>query len=234
MERQLSFVRTFSPLAGRPLTLVAGAALALCSAAASADEVNFVGFTNGCFAAAPCVPPTTPTTATQVITFQGLTYNNSIFDVMSAGGFAAIGNDSSFELVSDWRLGDTLYRTHVDGRAVTVQVERSGIGYRVSHGGVQLELRVLSRRAAELSAIMPPKRVADTSRHLLSPMPGLLVSIAVAPGQRVKAGQELAVVEAMKMENMLRAERDARVGRLLATPGDSLSVDQAILEFELE
>jgi propionyl-CoA carboxylase alpha chain len=152
----------------------------------------------------------------------------------TAGGFAAIGNDSSFELVSDWRLGEPLYRTHVDGRAVTVQVERSGIGYRVSHGGAQLEVRVLSRRAAELSAIMPPKRVADTSRHLLSPMPGLLVSIAVAPGQRVKAGQELAVVEAMKMENMLRAERDARVGRLLATPGDSLSVDQAILEFELE
>ncbi|MBX6320627.1 MAG: ATP-grasp domain-containing protein, partial [Rhodospirillaceae bacterium] len=152
----------------------------------------------------------------------------------TAGGFAVLCSGRSIELVSDWRLGDPLYHTHVDGRAVTVQVERNGIGYRLAHGGAQLDVRVLSRRAGELSAIMPAKRPPDTARRLLSPMPGLLVSIAVQPGQRVKAGQELAVVEAMKMENMLRAERDARVSRLLARPGDSLSVDQAILEFEFD
>jgi propionyl-CoA carboxylase alpha chain len=135
------------------------------------------------------------------------------------------------ELVSDWRLGDPLYHTNVDGRAVTVQVERAGNGYRLAYGGAQMNLRVLSPRAADLAALMPMKRPPDTSRYLLSPMPGLLVSIAVAVGQKVKAGQELAVIEAMKMENLLRAERDAEIAGLLAAPGDSLSVDQPILEF---
>jgi propionyl-CoA carboxylase alpha chain len=79
---------------------------------------------------------------------------------------------------------------------------------------------------------MPVKRPPDMSRFLLSPMPGLLVSLAVAEGQEVKAGQELATVEAMKMENLLRAERDGKVAKLHAQPGDSLAVDQAILEFE--
>ena len=79
---------------------------------------------------------------------------------------------------------------------------------------------------------MPVKRPPDMSRFLLSPMPGLLVSLAVAEGQEVKAGQELAIVEAMKMENLLRAERDGKVAKLHAQPGDSLAVDQAILEFE--
>jgi propionyl-CoA carboxylase alpha chain len=79
---------------------------------------------------------------------------------------------------------------------------------------------------------MPRKEVADTSRLLLSPMPGLLSSIAVVPGQEVAAGEPLAIVEAMKMENVLRAERDGRIGRIRAKPGDSLAVDEVILEFE--
>jgi propionyl-CoA carboxylase alpha chain len=90
---------------------------------------------------------------------------------------------------------------------------------------------VLSARAAELAAKMPVKRPPDTSRFLLSPMPGLLKSVAVNEGQEVKTGEELAVVEAMKMENILRAERDGVVGKLHAAPGDSLAVDQKILEF---
>ena len=93
-------------------------------------------------------------------------------------------------------------------------------------------MQVLRPRAAALAALMPVKQLPDMSRFLLSPMPGLLVSVAAQPGQDVKAGQELAVVEAMKMENVLRAERDGRVQTLHARPGDSLSVDQAILEFE--
>ena len=91
---------------------------------------------------------------------------------------------------------------------------------------------MLNPRAAALAMLMPVKRPADMSRFLLSPMPGLLVSLAVAEGEEVKAGQELAVVEAMKMENLLRAERDGKVAKLHAQPGDSLAVDQAILEFE--
>jgi propionyl-CoA carboxylase alpha chain len=97
---------------------------------------------------------------------------------------------------------------------------------------VQIDVLVVPPRAAELAALMPVKRPPDRSKFLLSPMPGLLASLSVAAGQEVKAGQELCVVEAMKMENLLRAERDGRVSVLHARPGDSLAVDQPILEFE--
>jgi propionyl-CoA carboxylase alpha chain len=150
----------------------------------------------------------------------------------TAGGHAVIGDGGSTELIGDWQPGDTLYRGRADGKAVAVQVDRSGTGWRLSHGGVTLELKVISPRAAALARLMPLKQAADLSRFLLSPMPGLLVSLAVKSGEEVKAGQELAVVEAMKMENLLRAERDGKVGKLHAAPGDSLAVDQAILEFE--
>jgi propionyl-CoA carboxylase alpha chain len=100
------------------------------------------------------------------------------------------------------------------------------------HRGIVRRAQVLSPRAAELLALMPEKKTLDTSRLLLSPMPGLLSSITVEQGQEVKAGEPLAIVEAMKMENVLRAERDGRVARILANPGDSLAVDQVILEFE--
>ena len=150
----------------------------------------------------------------------------------TAGGHAVIGAGSSIELTGDWRPGDTLYQGRADGREVTVQVDRAGIGYRLSRGGVTQTIKVLSPAAADLARLMPVKNPPDMSRFLLSPMPGLLVSLAVAPGQEVKAGQELATVEAMKMENLLRAERDGKVSKLHAQPGDSLAVDQAILEFE--
>jgi propionyl-CoA carboxylase alpha chain len=92
--------------------------------------------------------------------------------------------------------------------------------------------QVLSPRAAELQALMPKKQPSDTTRLLLSPMPGMLSSVAVEQGQEVKAGEPLAIVEAMKMENVLRAERDGRIAHIRANPGDSLAVDQVILEFE--
>ena len=149
----------------------------------------------------------------------------------TAGGYAVIDDEASIELASTWRLGEPLFQATANGRQVTVQVERIGTGYRVSHGGVLAKLRVLPTRAAELLAKMPVKRPPDMSRFLLSPMPGLLVSLAVETGQEVKAGQELAIVEAMKMENLLRAERDGRVAKLHAKPGDSLAVDQPIVEF---
>jgi len=92
-------------------------------------------------------------------------------------------------------------------------------------------MRVVTRATGGLAALMPVKVPPDMSRFLLSPMPGLLVSVAVKEGQLVKAGEELAVVEAMKMENVLRAERDGEVTKVAATAGQSLSVDQVILEF---
>ncbi len=150
----------------------------------------------------------------------------------TAGGHAVIGAAGSTELIGDWQPGDTLYRGRADGKPIAVQIDPVGIGWRVSHGGVTLDLKVMTPRAAELAKLMPVKQAADLSRFLLSPMPGLLVSLAVKSGEEVKAGQELAVVEAMKMENLLRAERDGKVGKLHAAPGDSLAVDQAILEFE--
>jgi propionyl-CoA carboxylase alpha chain len=90
---------------------------------------------------------------------------------------------------------------------------------------------VLPRRAAELLKLMPCKAPADLSRFLLSPMPGLLVDLAVAPGQEVKAGERLVVIEAMKMQNVILAERDCVVEELLAKVGDSLAVDQPVLRF---
>ncbi|HZU90590.1 MAG TPA: acetyl/propionyl/methylcrotonyl-CoA carboxylase subunit alpha [Stellaceae bacterium] len=135
--------------------------------------------------------------------------------------------------MTEWQLGQPLMLMRLDDARVTVQIERlPGAAFRLLHGGVVREVRVLSRRAAELLALMPRKKAADTSRLVLSPMPGLLSAIVVTPGQEVKAGEPLAIVEAMKMENVLRAERDGRIAEIRAQPGDSLAVDQVILAFE--
>jgi len=134
---------------------------------------------------------------------------------------------------TDWRPGEVLLQIRIGERLATVQIERlTGAVFRLMHGGVIRRAQVLLPRAAELLALMPEKQASDTSRLLLSPMPGLLSSVAVTQGQEVKAGEPLAVVEAMKMENILRAERDGRIARIRANPGDSLTVDQVILEFE--
>jgi propionyl-CoA carboxylase alpha chain len=116
--------------------------------------------------------------------------------------------------------------------ALCVQIERRNVGYCLTHTGSRLDALLLDPRVARLGVHMPVKEPADTSKFLLSPMPGLLVSLAVAAGQEVKAGEELAVVEAMKMENVLRAERDGVIAAVRAQPGDSLAVGQAILAFE--
>ncbi len=134
---------------------------------------------------------------------------------------------------TEWQPGQPLFRARVERHVATVQIEiLPGAAFRLTHRGVTRRAQVLSPRAAELLALMPEKKTPDTSRLLLSPMPGLLSSVIVGPGQEVKAGEPLAIVEAMKMENVLRAERDGRVGRIRAHPGDSLAVDQVILEFD--
>ena len=134
---------------------------------------------------------------------------------------------------TDWRLGEALLQVRVGERVATVQIDRlPAAAFRLAHGGVIRRAQVLPPRAAELLALMPEKQASDTSRLLLSPMPGLLSSVTVSQGQEVKTGEPLAVVEAMKMENILRAERDGRIARIRANPGDSLAVDQVILEFE--
>jgi propionyl-CoA carboxylase alpha chain len=154
---------------------------------------------------------------------------------MVPGGYKMIAGHKSLTLISDWQVGQILFRGRVTGgkgdRVIIVQIDRVGIFYRLFHGGAQIEARVYSPRAAELALLMPKKAAPDMSRFLLSPMPGLLASLAVIEGQEVKAGEVLAVVEAMKMENALRAERDAKIARLHAKAGDSLAVDQKIIEF---
>eukprot|EP01036_Dinobryon_divergens_P004485 gene4485-biopygen3994 len=102
---------------------------------------------------------------------------------------------------------------------------------RLSHAGAETEARVFTRREAELAALMPQKKAADTSKVLLCPMPGLVKSLTVSVGQEIKAGDTLAIVEAMKMENVLRAERDVTIKALKAKEGDSLGVDAVIMEF---
>ncbi len=148
------------------------------------------------------------------------------------GGFKARVEGREIGVISDWHPGQALFRGRIDGDPRTIRVGRRGPCWRLSHGGGELEVLVLSPGVAELAARMPRKEPPDLSRFLLSPMPGMLVSVAVEVGQEVKAGEELAVVEAMKMENVLRAERDGVVAQVHAEPGGSLVVDQTILEFE--
>jgi len=134
-------------------------------------------------------------------------------------------------IVTSWQPGQPLFQATLEGKPVVFQLDRDGIGFRLTRGGATLAVKVLTPHAAELLSQMPAKQPPDLSRFLLSPMPGLLVSLAVGEGQDVKAGEELAVVEAMKMENVLRAERDGKVKTVRAKTGDSLAVDQVILEF---
>ena len=132
-------------------------------------------------------------------------------------------------------FGDTkkeaLVRAEVDGRAVCFQLDRVGVRYRLGYRGAQLDALVCEPRAARLNRLMLAKTPPDLSKYLLSPMPGLLVRLAVTVGQELKAGEEIAVVEAMKMENSLRAMSDVTVTKILVEQGQSLVVDQPIVEF---
>ena len=138
----------------------------------------------------------------------------------------------SLELAGDWHPGDSVFRGSVDGEPMLVQVERAALDWFLTWRGRRLQVRVLRPVAAELTRHMPRKEPPDMTRFLLSPMPGLLARVEVGVGEPVKAGQELAVIEAMKMENVLRAERDGTVKAILAEAGSGLEVDQPILEFE--
>jgi len=152
----------------------------------------------------------------------------------SGGGWVAeVGIDGGTSWVrSDWKPGDILFKGTIDSYPITLQIERRSLGFRIYHRGFEGDVLVLSARAATLLDRMPEKPKPDLSKFLLSPMPGLLVSLAVKAGDPVQPGQELAVVEAMKMQNVLRAENEAVVAEVLAQPGDSLAADQAILAFQ--
>ena len=144
--------------------------------------------------------------------------------------------DNHYIIESHSRLNDVRISGTVNGKPFTAQVERgtpkNPLALQVQHNGTRIEALVVSPRMAELHQMMPFKTPPDMSRFVLSPMPGLLVNVAVTPGQKVQAGERVAVIEAMKMENILFAAHDGVVKKVMATQGESLSVDQVIVEFE--
>jgi propionyl-CoA carboxylase alpha chain len=134
-------------------------------------------------------------------------------------------------LVSAWTPGEPVWQGTIDGHLVAMQVRPIANGFRLAHQGYEVAVNVFTDAEAAAARLMPVKTAADTGKKLLCPMPGLVVSIAVSEGQEVKAGETLAVVEAMKMQNVLRAERDGTVKKIHASAGATLAVDALILEF---
>jgi propionyl-CoA carboxylase alpha chain len=136
-----------------------------------------------------------------------------------------------YTLYSPWKPGDVLWWGMVDGRRVSVHVRPIFNGFELAYRGVEAKAYVFTQREAQAARLMPRNKASESGKALRCPMPGLVVSIAVTEGQEVKAGETLAVVEAMKMENVLRAERDGVVNTIHVKPGDSLAVDAVIMDF---
>lgn len=155
------------------------------------------------------------------------------FEPRQDGALVTLENGPTLAVASDWTPGRSLARFTVDGVALGVKVDLlPGNGLRLRLRGIDLVARVRSPRSAELAALMPVKLPPDTSKMLLCPMPGVITAINVSVGEAVEAGQALASVEAMKMENILRSERQGVVKRIAVAVGESLAVDELILEFE--
>jgi propionyl-CoA carboxylase alpha chain len=157
------------------------------------------------------------------------------FEVHVGGVFGQISmthaGQAPVDVMSQWLPGQPVWRGTVGGEEIAVQVRPIANGVALSHAGTAARARVLTVREAALDALMPEKVAADTGKFLLCPMPGLVKSIAVAEGQEIKAGEVLCMVEAMKMENVLRAEKDVKIGKVMAREGDTLAVDAVIMEF---
>jgi propionyl-CoA carboxylase alpha chain len=154
------------------------------------------------------------------------------FDGFEGGLIAYVDDGDGRELIGHWRPGQYLFKGIIDGRTRTIQVARKGRQWRLTTRGASHIVETLPEHVALLSRHMIEKVPPDLSKFLICPMPGLLTALHVGEGDKVEAGQPLAVVEAMKMENILRAEKTGVVKKIDARPGDSLAVDAVILEFE--
>ena len=150
---------------------------------------------------------------------------------LAAGNLHLLIDGKPFTAITEWHPGQPTMVLVTENGDFAIQITRAIGGYKLGQGGRTVTVAVRSPQAASLAALMPKKAAADTSKMLLCPMPGLIVSINVAEGQEVKAGETLAVVEAMKMENVLTAERDGTIKKVNAAKGDSLALDDVILEF---
>jgi propionyl-CoA carboxylase alpha chain len=166
-----------------------------------------------------------------IVTLQGEAFPVTIA-ADKAGSTVTFTDGDSYRVESDWTPGDSLARLTVDGTPLVLKVGKVPMGFRLRVRGADLKVLVQSPRQAALNALMPEKLPPDTSKFLLCPMPGLVVKINVAEGDEVQEGQALATVEAMKMENILKAERRGTVKRINAAAGASLKVDDIIMEFE--
>jgi propionyl-CoA carboxylase alpha chain len=144
----------------------------------------------------------------------------------------AFSDGSEMRVSGDWTPGDQLAEMTVDGAPLVLKVGKISGGFRIRTRGADLKVHVRTPRQAELAALMPEKLPPDTSKMLLCPMPGLVVKLDVEVGDEVQEGQALCTIEAMKMENILRAEKKGVVSKVNAGAGDSLAVDDVIMEFE--
>jgi propionyl-CoA carboxylase alpha subunit len=160
-------------------------------------------------------------------------HKKQVMNITGANGVLAVQIDGRTLKLENirWRPGQPTFRGRLDGRDFTVAVRPAAEGFIIRHRATTLHVLVLTPTSAELHEKLPPKKAADTSKMVLSPMPGLVVSIDVATGQEVKNGQVVAVLEAMKMQNIIRAERDGTVKAVNAKSGDSVAADEVLVEF---
>ncbi|PCH66252.1 MAG: acetyl/propionyl-CoA carboxylase subunit alpha [Rhodobacteraceae bacterium] len=166
-----------------------------------------------------------------VVTLQGHRFD-VVIDADPEGSNVTFDDGAVLRVASDWTPGDQLAELQVDGALLVLKVGKISGGFRIRSRGADMKVHVRTPRQAELAELMPEKLPPDTSKYLLCPMPGLIVKVDVEVGQEVQEGQALCTVEAMKMENILRAERKGVVARINAAGGDSLAVDDVIMEFE--
>ncbi|MFK7890635.1 MAG: acetyl-CoA carboxylase biotin carboxylase subunit [Granulosicoccus sp.] len=159
-------------------------------------------------------------------------FDSHVLCVFDEGQSIEVAIEKLDDVVSDWRPGDWLFRGHIDDIYVIVGIKRTEAGWQLSQGGAIRHYSVVDPHVAALMQYMPARTSNDMSAFLLSPMPGLLMKVLVDEGEEVTAGQDLAIIEAMKMENTLKATIDGTVSRIVASVGDSLAVDAIILEFE--
>ncbi len=166
-----------------------------------------------------------------VVTFAGQEHAATL-TTSPEGAHVRFSDGTVVTVASDWTPGRSHARFDIDGATMGVKIDLLGTGIRLRWRGINITAHVRSPRVAELAMMMPKKLPPDTSRMLLCPMPGVITAVAVVPGETVEAGQTLATVEAMKMENILRAERRGVVKRVAVAAGASLAVDELIMEFE--
>jgi propionyl-CoA carboxylase alpha chain len=166
-----------------------------------------------------------------VVSLQGVDFRVTI-RADRGGADIDFADGGSMRVESDWTPGQSLARLLIDGQPLVLKVGRISGGYRIRARGADLKVHTRTPRQAELARLMPEKLPPDTSKLLLCPMPGLVVKLSVAAGDEVFEGQALCTVEAMKMENILRAEKKGVVKTIHAVVGGSMAVDDVIMEFE--